>query len=166
MTTYLVHVPVSAEPGTPAGLDRSVFVKDRFHWLALLFPAIWLIVHRAWLGLLAYVIASVGLLVVESLAGLPDQTIVLSQFLLNLALAVFAPDVRSWTLARRGWRLVDVVAAADDEDAARRFYDRWLTNAASAPTPASTTASAGLRRGVGGASAQPVVGLFPEAGRS
>ena len=163
MTTYLVHVPASAEPGTPVGLDRCVFVKDRFHWLALLFPAIWLIVHRSWLALLGYVIAAVGLLAVESLAGLPEQSLVLSQLLLNVALAVFAPDIRSWTLSRRGWRLADVVAAADEEEAARRFYDRWLMRA-----PAAVSAATALpaQRSHGGGSGHPVVGLFPEAGRS
>ena len=166
MTTYLVHVPASAEPGTPVGLDRSVFVKDRFHWLALLFPVIWLIVHRAWLALLAYVLAAVGLLAAESLAGLPDQTLVLSQLLLNVALAVFAPAIRSWALARRGWRLADVIAATDEDDAARRFYDRWLNNTASGASPASAAAGSVLRRDHASGSAQPVVGLFPEAGRS
>lgn len=165
MTSFLVHVPASCEPGSSEGLDRSVFVKDRFHWLALVFPVLWLIYHRAWLPLLAYVIAAVGVLFAESLAGLPDQTVLLSQLLINAALVVFAPDVRSRTLTRRGWRLVDVVAAADEDEAARRFYARWLQAAGPARAPGAAAAALPPRAPVSGM-APPVVGLFPEAGRS
>ncbi len=162
MTSYLVHVPVTAQPGAVAGLDRAVFVKDRVHFLAFLFPVLWLLYHRAWLALLGYVVAAGALVFLETLAGFPDGAVAASQFVLSGALAVFASDVRSWTLSRRGFRFVDVVSAVDEDDAARRFCDRWLSAAA----PALRPAPAGVARTGGASSYQPVVGLFPEAGRS
>jgi hypothetical protein len=161
MTSYLVHVPATAEPGATAGLDRAVLVKDRFHWLAFLFPFLWLIYQRAWLGLLGYVVAVLAVVGLETLAGLPDQTQGLSLLLLNIALGVFAGDIRSWTLSRRGLRFVDIVAADGEDAAARRFYDRWLS-----PQAQPRAVASGAARPAGPSPYQPVVGLFPEAGRS
>lgn len=161
MTSYLVHVPGTAQPGAMAGLDGAVFVKDRFHWLAFLFPFLWLIYRRAWLALVGYLVAIVVLIGLDTLAGLPDQTQTLGLLILHAGLGVFAGDIRSWTLSRRGFRLVDVVTAESEDAAARRFYDRWLSPAAQA-----RPASAAPARPAGPAPYQPVVGLFPEAGRS
>lgn len=161
MTSYLVHVPGTAQPGAMAGLDGAVFVKDRFHWLAFLFPFLWLIYRRAWLALLAYLVAVVVLIGLATLDGLPDQTQSLGLLVLHAALGVFAGDIRSWTLSRRGIRLVDVVSAESEDAAARRFYDRWLSTAVQARQP-----SAAAARPAGPSPYPPVVGLFPEAGRS
>ncbi|MHB2168299.1 DUF2628 domain-containing protein [Alsobacter sp. R-9] len=158
MTTYLVHVPAEAERGQPDGLDRAVLVKDGFHWLALVFPVLWLLYHRAWIALLVFLAASVALMAVVALGDLPGGTLVAGELLLGLALAVAAPDLRGWTLGRRGYRLADVVAGEDEELASRRFFERWLAGA----PPASRGRPAAA---VPGGTAPQVLGLFPEAPR-
>jgi len=111
--------------------------------------------------LVGYLVAVVVLIGLDALAGLPDQTQTLGLLILHAGLGVFAGDIRSWTLSRRGFRLVDVVTAESEDAAARRFYDRWLS-----PAVQARAALAAPSRPAGPSPYQPVVGLFPEAGRS
>jgi hypothetical protein len=36
-----------------------------------------------------------------------------------------AASLRRWTLSRRKWRQLDIVVADNQEQAERRFFDRW-----------------------------------------
>ena len=53
MTRFVVMVPPSRLPAAEA-----VFVRDRFSWLAFLFPFVWLLWNRLWLATLGFVAAS------------------------------------------------------------------------------------------------------------
>ena len=80
MTIYTVHMP--AEPArstsahdTDGRLMRVQLVKDGFHWLALIFPLLWLLFNRIWWGLLAYVVLVVVVLFGGKALGLSDSAI-------------------------------------------------------------------------------------------
>lgn len=161
MTSYLVHLPAGARPGSAEGLDRAVLVKDGFHWVALVLPLLWLLFNRLWLAFLG--LLAVGLLLAAGgiLLGLPEPITIGVELLLALTVALAASDLKSRALARRGLPLADVVVARTEEEALQRFADRWVTGAAEAARPA-TPGSTPAR----GGSAMPVLGLFPEAGRT
>jgi hypothetical protein len=157
MTLYTVHTPEQAA-SRDAKLMRVVLVKDGFHWLALIFPFLWLLFHRIWWGLLGYVAAVIAIALLGKAVGLPQESIAFAELLIGLALAVFAHDLQSWQLGRRGYEPVDVVTGRDREEAERRYFDRVLTGEAPATAPANPAAKPPAPR------PQPqVLGLFPEA---
>ena len=49
--------------------------------------------------------------------------------LIALLMGLEAATLKRWTLARRGWRQLDVVIADDEDAAERRFFDRWSDKA-------------------------------------
>jgi hypothetical protein len=157
MALYTVFVPPEATSGRPGALDRTVLVRDSFHWLAFLFPVLWLLFNRLWLALLLFLIVSIGGSALARMAGLDPGGIGVAGLLLSLYVGFTAPEIKGWTLSRRGFLAADVVSARSREEAERRFFERWLARPARAPGPSKPVVAASH-------SAQPVLGLFPEAG--
>lgn len=160
MTTYSVHLPAEATPGSTAGLDRAVLVKDGFHWLALFFPLLWLLFNRLWWALLAFVVLTVGVVLTGRAAGISDQILAVLDILIGLFVAISASDLKAWGLARRGYTIADVVTGSSRDEAERRFFDRWLERAPLAPAPSRPSATP-----THDPRPQPqVLGLFPDPG--
>jgi hypothetical protein len=124
--TFTVH-----EPPQPAGdrLDRAeslLFVKDGFTWSAAFFAPIWLIVHRLWWPLLAYV-AIVGLFEAIRFLGIIDPGwITLANIGLHVLIGCEGDTLRRWSLERSGWRMLGSVSGKTAAECERRFFDRWL----------------------------------------
>jgi hypothetical protein len=57
--------------------------------------------------------------------GVGAMAILLADLLLALLLGFEAASLERWTLSRRNWRQLDIVVADDEEQAERRFFDRW-----------------------------------------
>jgi hypothetical protein len=160
MAVYGAYVPQQATPGAPEGIDRAVLVRDGFHWLAFLFPALWLLFNRLWLALVAYVLVAVGLGALGH-AGLPEPAVVVAGLLIMLFVGITSADLKGWGLERRGFRLADLVSASDGAEAETRFAARWTAELSHAPAPRAASASAPPG---GSSSGRPVLGLFPDAG--
>src|SRR5579872_860046 len=60
MPVYTVHAP-GAGGSDLRSTDRFVFVRDGFHFWAMLFGPLWLIAHRLWLALIGWLIAVIAL---------------------------------------------------------------------------------------------------------
>lgn len=157
MTLYTAHLPDHAAAGETR-LMHAVFVKDGFHWLALVFPVFWLLFNRVWWGLLAYFGAVFVLALVGRAAGMPDAAVVAADVLIGLFLGVVAHDVKGWQLRRRGYSRVEVVTGRDLMEAERRFFDRALGEAARRRAAGPPPAPPPVAR-----QASHVLGLFPEA---
>jgi hypothetical protein len=163
MTIYAVYLPDEGRPGRPEGLDKAVFVKDGFHWLALVFPLLWLLFARAWLAAIAFVVLAAAIAVAGAVFNLSDGMLTALEILMVLATAFLAADIKGWALARRGYRLADVVSAPKREEAERRFFARWMSGHAAAPTKAAAP-PASPRVLAPDATRPQVLGLFPDAG--
>ena len=101
----------------PAELE---LVKEGFCWPAFLFGPLWCLARREWLGLLAWLAASLALAVLARLTlADPVQLAVALGF--SALVGFVANDWRRWRLARAGWRLTDVVAAASLAEAEERL---------------------------------------------
>lgn len=163
MAVYTVLLP-------PAGrvsrfdetAERTVFVRDGFSWLAMLFPVLWLLFNGLWLLTIAFVVAAVALELAMSLLGGPAPG------LAGVALAVLfgfeANGLKRWALMKRGYSFAGIVAGSKRVDCERRFFAHWLGEdlmlPPAAPTgtrPAAAVAPARLAKGDPG-----IVGLFPE----
>lgn len=134
MAVYTVLLPPPARAsGVEQTAERTVFVRDGFSWLAMLFPVLWLLFNGLWLLLLAFILVAVGLEFGLSLVGGPVPG------LAGVALAVLfgfeANGLRRWALMRRGYRFAGIVSGGKRLDCERRFFDAWLAEGAAAPEP-------------------------------
>jgi Protein of unknown function (DUF2628) len=124
MPVYTVHAPATSGADLRS-TDRFVFVRDGFHFWAMIFGPIWLAWHRLWLALIGYLIVIVALDLVLSSLDVGSTEIFFANFLLALLTGFEAASLQRWTLSRRHWRQLDVVVDEDAEAAERRFFDRW-----------------------------------------
>lgn len=127
MRLYTVHLPVHLLPaaGTPDAdtAEGAVLVKEGFCWPALFVPLLWSLWHRMWWEALALAALGVLLAGVEQLASGAETVTALVGFAVQLWFGLQGNDLRRWTLARRGWPEVAVIAGANRDAAARRYFD-------------------------------------------
>lgn len=111
MRVFTVHTPPAGN--VSAGEVMPMLVPEGFSWAALLFGPLWLLAHRLWWPAAALFVASLLLGFVSPWAAAG----------LQLLFAFEAEDVRRWLLARQGWQVAGVVAAADAGAATQRLLD-------------------------------------------
>ena len=164
MPVYTVHAP--SAPALREDADSFVFLRDGFHFWAMLFGPLWLLWHRLWLALLGYLVVGAALLVGLWLLGAPSNGRGIVWLLLAMLMGLEAASLRRWSYSWGRWRFVDFVVADDEETAERHFFDRW-TESAETPVPPSYNvpmAPYPPRATTGGS--QGIIGLFPEPGGS
>ena len=163
MPTFTVHQPPPRLGEAVSAPERFVFVRDGFHFWALVLTPFWLLRYRLWLAFAIYLVASmllgVGLAVIHA-----SSTVQLFAGLLVALLIGFeASTIRRWKLTRRGWTMLGFVVGEDVEMAERRFFAEWAKERdqrANAPLPAPPTASEPRYA----APLPDVIGLFPKPG--
>jgi Protein of unknown function (DUF2628) len=126
MPVYTVHAPVGSNADL-ATTDKITFVRDGFHFWAMVFSVIWLAWHRLWLALLGWILLTIAVDVGLARLGVGRGTILMVDVVLALLLGFEAASLKRWTLSRRKWRQLDILVADDEETAERRFFDRWTS---------------------------------------
>ncbi|MGB3816101.1 MAG: DUF2628 domain-containing protein [Shinella sp.] len=116
MATFLVLIP----PGARSGDEAARIVRDRFSWIALFLPVLWLLWHRAWLAAaLAFAVLAFGSAIADhpvfGLAGLGLGVAT------GLLVALEGPSMVVAGLERQGWT-VDAAIVADDRATAEEIY--------------------------------------------
>jgi hypothetical protein len=124
MPVFTVHAP-SATAADLRATDKFTFVRDGFHFWAMVLGPLWLIWNRLWLALIGWIIAVLAIDVAMTRLGTGGAAIFLVNLLIALLMGFEAASLQRWTLSRRNWRQLDVVVADDEEAAERRFFDRW-----------------------------------------
>jgi hypothetical protein len=175
MPVYTVHAPARTDASLVA-TDRFAFVRDGFHFWAMVFGPFWLISHRLWLALFGWiaVLATVDFAVKALGAG--GMAVLLANFLIALLMGFEADSLRRWTLSRSNWRQLDIVVGDDEESAERRFFDRWTARQRGLDNDQSATERGGpppTRDFPGQAFSKPpllthseIIGSFPQPGAS
>jgi hypothetical protein len=135
MKIYTVHVPVLRDGNVSPDPDRVRFVRDGFYFWAFLLGPLWMIWNRLWLVLVLYLVAIAALFAGLTALGVTSP----AQFIVGLLIAILigceGGSLRRFSLRRR-WTQAGVVAAADLEEAERRFFESWAGGASSmAPVP-------------------------------
>jgi hypothetical protein len=124
MPVYTVHAPTTN--GADLGAtDKFVFVRDGFHFWAMIFGPLWLLWNRLWLATIGWIIAAIVLDIVLVRLGAGSLGIFGANVLGAILMGLEAASLRRWTLSRRRWRQLDTVVGDDEETAERRFFDRW-----------------------------------------
>ena len=173
MPVFTVHGPVTPETGVRA-TDRFAFVRDGFHFWAAVAAVPWLIWHRLWLALIGWIVGMVAIDVGLAALGAGGRAILFVNLLLALLMGFEAASLRRWTLSRRNWRQLDIVVADNQEQAERRFFDRWTASQRAlvndqlavdrgAPPPTRDVPGQPFSRPPP-ASRNEIIGLFPEPG--
>lgn len=162
MRVYTVHVR-NAE----AGPDDVRFVREGFTWPALFVPALWMLWHRMWWVLAAYLALSLAGGILARWLGIGDGPVILAGFAMALLVAWEADALRRWSLGRRGYRIVAFATGRSLADAERAFFSdglgaHWSEPMAPLSVPAVQVgnARAWSRRQRDEAG----IGLFPERG--
>jgi hypothetical protein len=156
MAVYTVHEPPQRRYETASDPARFVLVRDGFSFWAFLFGPLWMLCHRMWLVLLAYI----GAIIVVQLAlhgvGASGGARFAVGILIGILIGIEAPTLRRFTLRRRKWTNVGTVVADNLETAEHRFFNAWVRGETGENTPR-----------VGPVYVPPaasdVIGLFPEA---
>ncbi len=158
MAVWTVWEHDKFEPDTRKA-ERAIFVRDGFSWWASLFGPLWLLRH-------GMIVVLIGYLVIMGAANFAaaEQLGEVATFYVSAVLTLWfgfeARALRRWALARRGWRMMDVVEARRRVDAERRYYaERLASEAAGAPGPRVAPVTP---QPWGAVHSQPVLGLFPE----
>jgi hypothetical protein len=141
----------------PQGRADAVYVRDGFHFLAFLFPPIWLLWHRLWIEALVAFAAMAILGVLGSVSGFGEATPLLS-LLVSLYVGLEAPALRIAALRRRGWTEWGVADAANrDEAELKHLYGSGSESNENfdAPLPVPTAYAA-----IGRPTTGPALGLF------
>lgn len=112
MQAWTLHLPPEGSPAPP------MLLREGFSPWAFLFGPVWLAWHRCWL-------AALLVLGAELLLTLPPGPVGAALSLgFALLLGLHGRDILRWTRERRGWRLVQVVLAANEERALMRLWRR------------------------------------------
>jgi len=162
MPVYTVHEPPRSDGDRDddaiAHGARFVFVRDGFHFWAFLLAPLWMLRHRMWLELIAWLLLLAGITFALEGLDLAESAGFAVALLLSLLVGIEASSLRRWKLSRRGFASVGVVVGDDLEDAERRFFDGWTAqnepSARAAPPPPPSQFL--------GSSSSEIVGLFPQ----
>lgn len=169
MVTYTAHERDSELTDISARADAVVFVKEGFAWLAMLFPIFWLLFHQMWIVFAVFVAIFACVEGGVMSLGLSEEVAMITSLGLSGILALLANDLRRWSLARRGYRLVELVSGRDSRECEERFFTGWLasqgaegnskpkTPKSDKPTPVAVDKTT--------PSGDDIIGLFPEPGK-
>ena len=124
MAVYEVYIPPAGGTGSEAARNAR-YVADRASVLALIFPFVWLLWHRLWFWLAAYVLVAFFLsaLSATSVAVLAAAL----TFLPGLYIYLEGPNMIAGKLELQGCRLAGLVEAANEDAAATRWLERVET---------------------------------------
>jgi hypothetical protein len=162
MAVFTVHEP-PLRPADPApDPERVLFVRDGFSFWAFLLAPLWMLWHRMWLVLVAYLVLAGGLQAVMLIVGASPAAVIAAGLLIALLVGLEAGTLRRVTLRRRGWREIGLISGNDREVAERRFFATWQRDGAS--RPAAGGGCAPVPPPSRAAQTPPVIGLFPEPG--
>lgn len=167
MSVYTVHAPPAPHADPLPAAERIVFVRDGFSFWAFVFAPLWMLWHRMWLVVTAYLVVVAAIAMSMVLVGASSTGVAVVFLLMSLLVGLEASTLRRFALLRRGWNDVGIVSGDDVEEAERRFFASWLRrtpiqDAANASTPPPPDRSApSVPR-----AAQPpdIIGLFPNVG--
>jgi Protein of unknown function (DUF2628) len=123
MATFSVHTR-----GAPD--SEITLVREGFSVTAFIFGPFWFAFQRAWLGLAAWVGGMLTIIALAAAVGAPPLPVAGAIVAFMLLMALEACQFRRRSLARRGFKLADVVETSRRNEADIRFLARSLSGQA------------------------------------
>src|SRR5262249_2192355 len=100
MPVYTVHAP-TAYAADFRSTDKFGFVRDGFHFWAMVLGPLWLIWKRLWLALLGWLILTVVLEVAAAEFGGGRSIVAAVDAIVAILMGLEASTLQRWTLSRR-----------------------------------------------------------------
>jgi len=159
MPVYTVHEPPRRDDDALGHAMRFRFVRDGFHFWAFILAPLWMLRHRLWIELIAWLLILGGAMFLLHRFGIEESAGFWVWLFLSAPVGMEASSLLRWKLARRGFGQAGIVVGDNLEDAERRFFDRWDEEPARpvAGAPASPSPF-----GPPPAASSDIVGLFPQ----
>jgi hypothetical protein len=129
MKVYAVFEPRMRGDDLMRHAERFTFVRDGFSFPAFIFGPLWMLRHRLWLALVAYIVLIVLLGVAVYYRALPVGAEAAVAFILAVLIGLEAATLRRRKLLWWRWRDAGIVVADDVVAAEQRFFDRWVARA-------------------------------------
>jgi hypothetical protein len=162
MPVYTVHEPPQRDSDDALGhAMRFRFVRDGFHFWAFLLAPLWMLRHRLWIELIAYLLILGGVAFALRRFGIEESVGLWVALLLAVLVGMEASSLLRWKLARRGFQQVGIVVGDDLEDAERRFFDDWESEEPTRPAAVAPVVPSPFGPPPASASGD-IVGLFPQ----
>lgn len=120
MRIYTIHI----DPLSVADDRGAVFLREGFSWPAAAFSILWALYHGLWDWALVLLVAGIALGAAVAFSGLDGLSAVAVEIGFTTLVGATSNDWRRWVLARRGYRLDDIVSGEDLIAAERRYFDR------------------------------------------
>lgn len=155
MAVYSVHLRGEGA----SNVADAAFIREGFAWDAFFFGPLWLLQCGLWLAALVWIAAFVALLTFSGLGALSLATTWTIALLLEILFGLEANRLRERKLARRGYHLVEIIAAPALDQAEVAFFRHFETPEEDASTPLGPRATR-----PSAASRQEVLGVFPDSG--
>ncbi len=133
MVTYRVFKPAVAPLNDLEQVDSFRFIKSGFCWPALFIPILWLLYHRAWYVMLAYVAMVIGMTVFLLITGLTGAGATILTLVLGLYFALEANNLRAFELEHRGYQFCGVTTGKNLYECEKQFFTGWNADAAWSP---------------------------------
>jgi len=130
-----------AAPSSERAGDETVFIRDGFSFLALIFPLVWLLWYRLWWWAAMAVLVTAIAAYADTAQTLAFPAIVASS-LFSLFIALEGSAMRVRHLEAAGWRIQAAIEAPDLATA----EEIWFADLPPAAHKASNRHSAGMRR--------------------
>jgi hypothetical protein len=115
MAIYTVH-----SKGKPA--EDAIFIRDGFSIAAFLFTVLWALWNRMWIVAIFILVVLGAITVLGEALSINESIVSLASLLASLIFGHEARDLQRWSLERRGYQAVGVVAGEDLEEAELRFF--------------------------------------------
>ena len=159
MPVYTVHEPPRRDDDALGHAMRFRFVRDGFHFWAFILAPLWMLRHRLWIELIAWLLILGGAMFLLHRFGIKESAGFWVWLFLSALVGMEASSLRRWKLARRGFGQAGIVVGDNLEDAERRFFDRWDEEPA---RPAAGVPASPSPFGLPPAASSDIVGLFPQ----
>ena len=159
MPFYTVMTPPPDGGDRREEIEQARLIPESFAWGAFVLMGLWLLGKRLWLATLLFMLAWIAIFYVQTRFGLHPTALGLIYWSIALFLGIEGNNLVIRKLARKGWRVSDVVEARNLPEAERRYFERALAGDAALPRVDATPAVPAARP----SGPLPIIGLFPEA---
>ncbi|NKB49279.1 MAG: DUF2628 domain-containing protein [Alphaproteobacteria bacterium] len=113
---------VQTLPWSSASDGDPVIIAERFNWAAFLFGPFWALWHGMWRTAIVLLVIAVAVGGFGALAGVAADLVSAVQILIQIAIGLWANDLRRAALSRRGYVERAVVAGNSHEEAEHRYF--------------------------------------------
>lgn len=123
MKTFSVYININQQINKPNKIEQLEFVENSFYFKAFFFQYLWCFFNKLWLaGLILLTVMSLNSFAVASGFISPVISVGIA-FIINLYMGFIAPQLKEFSLMRKGYSFKENIIANNYIEAQLRFYN-------------------------------------------